>query len=143
MFAALFSTAGALYAQDTSSETEAAETAAESWIALVDSESYVDSWEAASPAFQTGISQDEWATAVEQVRGQVGTIESRTLLDSQYHTSLPNAPEGEYVVLQYESVFTQLPQAMEMVVLTKADDEWKAAGYQVVPAQQQQNPQGP
>lgn len=131
-------------AQDPAAAEEAAAAAAGEWIALVDTAGYASSWEAAAPVFQSGISQDQWMQAVQQVRSQVGGIDSRTLHDSQYRTTLPNAPEGEYVVLQYQSSFEQLPQAMEMVVMTKTeDDEWRAAGYQVVPAQQQPGQQPP
>lgn len=127
-----------LQAQDTTAQEDAAEAAAGEWIALVDTAGYASSWQEAAPVFQSGISEDEWVQAVEQVRGQVGEIESRSLYNSEYRTTLPNAPQGEYVVLQYQSSFARLPQAMEMVVMTKTEeDDWKAAGYQVVPAQQQ------
>lgn len=124
-------------AQENSAELETAKAAATEWIALVDGAAYAESWETAAPVFQTGISQEQWAQRLEQVRGQVGGVATRTLADSQYRTSLPNAPDGEYVVLQYISAFERLPQAMEMVVMTKTDaGSWQAAGYQVVPAQQ-------
>lgn len=138
--AVLFVTAQSLHAQEPSAQEEAAVAAADAWIDLVDSSSYGESWEAAAPEFQSGISQDDWAAAVQQVHGQVGKIQSRELLQSQYRTSLPNAPEGEYVVIQYQSVFSGLPQAMEMIVMSKSNGEWKAAGYQVMPPQQQNGP---
>lgn len=138
--------AQSLQAQDEQPQEAAAEAAAEQWIALVDVADYAESWQEASPAFQTGISADDWEQAADQVRSQVGELQDRTLMDSQYRTSLPNAPEGEYVILQYQSSFERLPQAMEMVVMTMTEnEEWRAAGYQVVPAQQQDpnQPQSP
>lgn len=135
-------TAYAQDAPDTSAKQDSAEAAAEDWLALVDSAAYDDSWQKAAPVFQSGIGQDQWAQTLQQVSAQVGSIENRMLQDSQYRTTLPNAPEGEYVVLQYVSSFERLPQAMEMVVMTKTGvGDWQAAGYQVVPAQQAQQPQ--
>lgn len=145
-FSLLMLAAQSLQAQDAQPQEAAAEAAAEQWIALVDIAEYAESWAEASPAFQTGISADDWEQAADQVRSQLGKLQDRTLMDSQYRTSLPNAPEGEYVILQYQSSFERLPQAMEMVVMTMTErEQWRAAGYQVVPAQQQtpNQPQSP
>ena len=68
------------------------------------------------------------------VRGPLGPLLSRAPQGREYTTSLPNAPEGEYVVITYGSSYTQLENAVEtlVMVLNPAGD-WKPAGYYVRP----------
>src|ERR1019366_7729260 len=46
--------------------------AAESWLALVDSERYDDSWSAASSLFRKAVSQEQWQSAVRAARDPFG-----------------------------------------------------------------------
>ena len=117
-------------------DTKEAQQKAEEWLPLVDENDYSASWDEASPIFQQAISEDKWAETAKQVRSQVGDFESRNIQQAQYTTSLPNAPEGEYVVVQYESAFSNLENAIEIVVMNKTGDgEWAPIGYNIQPAQ--------
>jgi hypothetical protein len=122
-------------AQDTAAEEEAAQKAADLWIALVDSADYTASWEAAAPLFQQSVTKEQWAQAAQQARGPLGELKSRSLTHSEYSTSLPNAPEGVYVVLVYTSDYAQLPKAVETVIMRQEGDSWKPVGYYVRPPQ--------
>lgn len=135
--AALLFSAAAAHAQDPApSPEEAAVEAATSWVALVDSAQYAASWEAAAPIMRQHVTKEQWAAAARQARGPLGSVTARTLQQARYTTSLPNAPAGEYVVVQFASRFAQLPQAVETVVMTKTEPErWQPAGYFVRPAQ--------
>jgi hypothetical protein len=45
---------------------------------------------------------------------------------------LPGAPDGEYVVIQYESQFESKKAAIETVTpRLEKDGSWKAAGYYI------------
>ena len=49
-----------------------------------------------------------------------------------YATELPGAPDGEYVVLEYETTFERKKKGAERVVMMKEPDgSWRAAGYYV------------
>lgn len=122
-------------AQDVATPEEAAETAAQAWIALVDQGEYAASWEAAAPLFRQAVTPDQWAAAVQQARGPLGALQSRTLKQAQHTTALPNAPAGEYVVIEYTSRFANLEEGAEMVVMRREAEDWQAAGYFVRPAQ--------
>ena len=122
-------------AQGTAAEEEAAQEAAARWMARVDSADYAGSWEAAAPLFQQSVTKEQWAQAAGQARGPLGELKSRSLAQSQYTTSLPNAPEGVYVVLTYTSDYAQLPKAVETVIMRQEGDSWKPVGYFVRPPQ--------
>jgi len=111
-------------------DEQAADKAAQAWLALVDGGQYVQSWKTAAPAFQKATSQDFWATTIQAVRAPLGKVQSRKQLSAQYATALPGAPDGEYVVLQYQSAFAQRKAAVETVTpMRDKDGPWKVSGY--------------
>lgn len=126
------------FAQDTAAvsieEAQAAQDAANAWIALIDSLDYAASWQQAAPYFQEQVSEAEWTQQLQSGHGSLGPLVSRTPQDREYSTALPNAPEGEYVIVTYASAYTQLENAMETVTMMKSDDDtWRAVGYFVRP----------
>ena len=63
-------------------------------------------------------------------RGSYGALVSRKLKKAEYRTSLPGAPDGQYVVLQYDSSFEHKKAAVETVTPMKdADGVWRVSGY--------------
>jgi hypothetical protein len=104
--------------------------AAKSWLALVDAAKYLESWQAAAPLFQNGVSADDWASAAAKVRAPLGKLLSRQLRTAVYQTAVPGAPEGKYVIIQFDSAFEMKARATETITpMQGADGSWKVAGY--------------
>ena len=60
----------------------------------------------------------------------LGKVNSRKLASAQNVTELPNAPKGDYVVIQYSTSFANLPSAIETVVpMLDKDGHWRVSGY--------------
>ena len=115
---------------------QAAQAAADAWLALIDSTSYAASWQQAAPMFQQQISEAQWTQTLQSVRGPLGAFQSRAPQKREYRTAIPGAPEGKYVIVTYGSNYTQLAAAVETVTLTKTDaGEWKVVEYYIRPAQ--------
>jgi Protein of unknown function (DUF4019) len=114
-----------------------AQKSAESWLALTDSGKYADSWDEASSFFKSKLTKDKWVAMLQQVRTPLGAFHPRKLAVANYKKNPPNLPEGEYVILQFDSSFEQLPSATETVsmVLDK-DGKWRVAGYFIRPPSQ-------
>lgn len=109
-----------------------AEPAARAWLALVDGESYADSWTESSSVFQKAVPSAQWQAQVSGVRKPLGTLGSRTLRSTKYATSLPGAPDGKYVVIQYATVFENKASAIETVTpMQEADGTWRVSGYYI------------
>ena len=107
-----------------------AQEAATAWLALVDHGSYAASWDKASSIFQSAISQSGWESALKSVRAPLGQVKSRKLKSATYTKTIPGAPEGEYVVIQYETEFANKPGAIETVTpMREKDGSWKVSGY--------------
>lgn len=110
--------------------TATAQAAAETWLALVDRAQYAESWQAAAPFFQNAVSQQKWAGAAESVRRPLGPLKSRTLKSSTSAKTLPGAPDGDYVVMQFNTAFEQKAAALETITVQHQPDSlWRVVGY--------------
>jgi hypothetical protein len=109
---------------------KAAEQAAQSWLVLVDSGNYTESWNRAAPLFKQQVTAAQWESAVRSARGPLGKLQSRRLKSAQYERTLPGAPDGEYVVVQFDTAFENKKAAIETVTPMKdKDGQWRVAGY--------------
>jgi hypothetical protein len=109
---------------------KAATEAANHWLSVVDAGSYAASWQAAAPAFKIAVLKDQWAQMLQANRAPLGRVISRTLKSATYKTSLPGAPDGKYVVIQYESSFEHKQSAIETITPSLGDDgQWRVSGY--------------
>jgi hypothetical protein len=69
---------------------------------------------------------------VVNARGPLGTLKSRTLMSATFKNTLPSAPDGEYVVVQFASSFENRASAIETVTPMKdADGTWRVSGYYI------------
>ena len=124
----MFMTAPA-QAQDAQS-VASAEAAAVSWLALVDAGDYARSWDQAAGMFQGSITRTDWVKAAADVRSSLGRLISRKVKSATFTRTLPGAPDGEYIVIQYDSQFQHKPSAIETVTrLREQDGSWKVSGY--------------
>ncbi len=110
---------------------EAAKRAALEWLALVDAMQYEASWKEAASLFKAQVSTSDWAKAVSAARSPLGGLVARDLMSATYATSLPGAPDGEYVVLQFQTSFENKAQAVETVTPMLDEGHWRVSGYYI------------
>lgn len=111
-------------------KTDQAIDAAKSWLEFVDAKKYKKSWEEAAPFFKEKVTEKDWVKMVSTVRDPLGAVKSRDLLGAQYATTLPGAPDGEYVVIQFKTNFANKPDSVETITPMKDDkDVWRVSGY--------------
>lgn len=122
-------------AQSHEQAVEAAKQAAREWLSLVDAGKYEATWREAGASLRAGVpTAEQWAKQIRRVHSKLDSIRSRSIVAARYTTSLsdPNAPEGEYVVVQYRSWFGK-EKRVETVILSREADEWRVIGYFVKP----------
>ena len=111
---------------------KAAVTATGAWLSLVDEDNYTESWNQAVGLFKTAVTKEQWQNTVKAVRVPLGKVMVRKLKSKQYTKTLPGAPDGEYVVIQYETMFEKKQSAIEMVTpLLDKDGKWRVSGYYI------------
>ncbi|EGR1501498.1 DUF4019 domain-containing protein [Vibrio parahaemolyticus] len=109
-------------------QTKPIDVTASEWLSLIDNQHYDESWDSAGGLFRSQISKGKWATAVSTIRAKVGNLESRRLTMTTSMKSLPNLPDGEYVVIQYQTIFSG-KQSTETLTLSKSKTGWVVIGY--------------
>jgi len=109
---------------------EAAKVETLEWLALTDTGQYESSWDSASALFKAAVSKEDWEKSLSAVRTPIGALETREMATSEFSTTLPGAPDGEYVVFKFNSSFEHKATALETVTAMKdIDGAWRVAGY--------------
>jgi hypothetical protein len=116
---------------DQRSEKEAVQ-AAGTWLTLIDNGKYSESWETAAVLFRNAVTKEQWNQALNATRKPLGRLVSRKLTSNQYTTSLPGAPDGNYVVIHYETSFENKKAAVERITpMLDKDGKWRVSGYYI------------
>jgi hypothetical protein len=110
--------------------TSEARDGAREWLTLLDAQEWDRTWEQAGELLKAAVSQDEWAKKMSVTLGPLGRVDSRAVRSSEYSTTMPGAPDGEYVVVKFDTSFENKQTAMETVILKKEPEgAWKVSGY--------------
>ena len=105
---------------------------ADGWLSYIDSGRYAESWDDSAAYFRDAVPKAQWETTLAQVRGPLGIAIARKVRSATYTRLIPGAPEGEYVVIQYDTRFENRPQSVETVTpMREKDGTWKVAGYHI------------
>jgi len=114
------------------SREEAAVKAAVSWLSLVDNGDYDKSWEEAAAYFRNAIPKGQWQQTIAAVRKPLGDVIMREMDSRNAVTSLPGAPDGEYVVIQFKTSFANKKAAIETITpMLEKDGTWRVSGYYI------------
>ena len=109
---------------------DAGRAAASLWLSLVDAGKYAQSWDEASSLFRNAVTKEQWEKTMHASRDPLGKMISRKLKSATYTHTLPGAPDGEYVVVQYETSFEHKQSAIETVTpMLDTDGNWRVSGY--------------
>lgn len=110
--------------------TKAAQASVEAWLSLIDNESYTASWDTAASLFKNAVTPAQWQEAAQAARGPLGAMKSRTLKSATFATTLPGAPDGEYVVFEFNTTFDEKSAAIEtLTTIRETDGTWRVGGY--------------
>ena len=111
---------------------KAARAAAQGWLAQIDGGKYADSWKDSSSFFRGALTEKAWVDALNAARKPLGSTLSRKQIKAENVKSLPGAPDGNYVVMQFNSSFGNKKAAVETVTfMQEKDGKWRAAGYYI------------
>src|SRR5580704_9249117 len=82
-------------------DEQAAERQALGFVGYLDHGRYADSYAYTGMLIRAQLDRDSFAKQLEKARAGTGALLSRELIDASYATTVPGAPEGQYVVLHY------------------------------------------
>ena len=103
---------------------------AKNWLSIIDTEQYENSWENGAIFLKNEVTKEQWVSSMNKYRKPHGKMIKRELKNNQYMTNIPDAPAGEYVVIQFNTVFENKKEAIETVTpMLDSDGKWRVAGY--------------
>ena len=109
-----------------------AQQTSDAWLALTDQRKYADGYQEAAQYFKNAVTKDQWQSAMHASREPLGKVLSRKLKSATYTKTLPGVPDGEYVVIQYDSSFEHKQSAVETVTpMLDKDGKWRVSGYYI------------
>jgi len=107
----------------------AAQAAAEKWLALLDRGEFGKAWDETAKLFRERVKRQQWVDGLPATRKPFGSMKSRKFELAVYKTSLPGAPDGEYVTMRFITAFEKKSDAEELLTLALEDGAWRATGY--------------
>lgn len=111
---------------------KAAGEAAEKWLALIDEGDYAGCYDMSAQLAKDMVPKERWMLNLSLARDPLGKVVSRMLHIVDYKTSLPGAPDGDYIIIQYKTVFEKKPLALETITpMLDKDGKWRVAGYYI------------
>jgi hypothetical protein len=110
-------------------EEKLAESEALGFLKALDEGRYKESYDYTSNLIRSKMDSAQLAAELQKDRQPVGKLKTRKLLNMSYTTTLPNAPAGEYVVLQYQTDFEKKSAAVETMTMVFENGYWRVAGW--------------
>jgi len=109
---------------------EAAGQSAARFLELVDNQHYEQSWQASAKLLRDKVPNEEWIKKLTSLREWAGPVVERKQVDARYTTEAKDSPDGEYILINFESHFQKQQSAKEQVIVMLEDDHlWRVAGY--------------
>lgn len=114
-------------------QVKQAKQAADAWLKLVDDGNYKESWNQFASVVKPLVTEDKWEQEAGGIRKMLGPVISRAFKGAKLATTLPGAPDGHYVIIQYDSSFANKKSTVEEVVpMLDTDGQWRISGYHFV-----------
>ncbi len=113
-----------VWAHESTGSSEARE-----WLNIIDAGKYIESWQKTDAFFKAQLTQNKWHDALKGIRTPLGKVISRSELSSKKYSSLPGIPDGEYLVIQFQTEFINQKSSIETLTLSKNSGQWRAVGY--------------
>jgi Protein of unknown function (DUF4019) len=109
----------------------AAERQALGFLGYLDQGRYADSYAYTGMLIRAQLDREQFSTQIQKTRAGTGALQSRELIDAGYATTVPGAPEGQYVVLHYHASFANRQDTVETLTLALAKGYWRVSGYYI------------
>jgi hypothetical protein len=104
--------------------------AAQKWLALLDAGKVGAAWDVSSAHLKSVVTRQKWVTEITKARKPLGKLRTRKAEKFARAHSLPGAPDGDYSIVEFESVYANGKQATEQVIwMFEADSIWRVSGY--------------
>jgi Protein of unknown function (DUF4019) len=113
------------------SREKAVRAAAEEWLALIDSGSYVAAYAAESSRMRAVATEEQFVRSMEGRRQPFGRVLSRKFIGAAFTRKLTGSPDGHYESILFRTAFAHKSVAAERVILSQESDTWRVVDYRL------------
>jgi len=104
--------------------------AAYKWLILLDAGKSGAAWDVSSAQLKSMVNRKKWVEGIDEMRKPFGKLDTRKAEKFARSHQLPGAPEGDYSIIEFQSVFANGKQATEQVIwMLEKDEVWRVSGY--------------
>lgn len=109
-----------------------AQAGAVEWLSHLDTGNFAEGWKSTSAYFQKNVQQTKFEQLASELRHPLGKFLSRKLKRTINTKSPSGLPNGEYVVLQFDTSFVNKKTAVETVTMVlETGGDWKVSEYYI------------
>jgi hypothetical protein len=101
----------------------------QAFLELIDHGQYAESWTKTGAMFKAKLTAESWSQMAQSARTPFGALVQRKPGPVNLTKTLPGAPDGDYAVIRYQTVFEKKAEAVETVTLAHEADHWAVIGY--------------
>ncbi|AMV72325.1 hypothetical protein DBW_1973 [Desulfuromonas sp. DDH964] len=112
------------------SDEAAALQSATAFLALLDQGDIAAAFDATSTYHRSSQQRERWVASIGTQRSFYGPLVNRVASKTVFKDSYPKNPDGDYVVIVFQSSFTHKRQTTEIVAVTAdANGQWRVSDY--------------
>ncbi len=104
---------------------------AEQFVQLVDENKYVAAYGGASELMHLSFSEADWVAKVKLSKELVGEVIERKLVSVLARETYPHFPDGEYLLVYFESQREYKQKATEILLLRALAGKWQVCTYRL------------
>jgi hypothetical protein len=106
--------------------------ASEKWLKLLDDGHLAAAWDNAAPLLKSSVTRDKWVEGIGAARRPFGKIKSRSAQKFARAHQMPGAPDGDYALVAFRTLFANGKHAEEQITWQLGDnDTWRVSGYYI------------
>ncbi|MDE3260421.1 MAG: DUF4019 domain-containing protein [Acidobacteriota bacterium] len=113
-------------------DAASARVAVDEWLSLIDAGSTAEAYDMAASLLKEKVTRDEFVAAYQEARSLLGTVRSRVFRSATLTDTLPGAPPGVYVVVEFDADYERKENALERVTTVDQAKVWRVAGHWVL-----------
>lgn len=104
---------------------------AEKFVAVVDSGDFFSAYDSGSKILKSLSDKDEWAAEQNRVFELLGRSLDRQLKTVRSRDSYPGMPDGNYLIVCYQTRTEYKTEAVEVLLLKESGEGWRVCKYSI------------
>ena len=102
---------------------------AETFSATIDDKNYQAAYQSGSKLLHLTSTENQWISEIGRTREVLGTALQRKLKAVKSIATYPGLPDGEYMLVYFETKMEHKEKAAEVLLVAQIDGAWKVCSY--------------